>query len=82
MEMIVANPHLAHVDTRLHRPTVMPDACAEEGGRCPRDADQGRGPDCAIHPRAEPSSTAGMWLGLLSLALVAGAAAVVLMVTQ
>lgn len=31
----MANPHLAHIDTRLHRPTVMPESCAEEGGHPP-----------------------------------------------
>lgn len=50
------------VDVRLHRPCVVDDeACAPEGMACCRDLDQGRGPDCAEHPRSSVPDWA-VWL--------------------
>jgi hypothetical protein len=76
MEMIVANPHLAHVDTRLHRPTVMPDeASAPEGGYIhPHDWRSHRG-RVGQPPASDAEKVAGVLLAV-SIGLV-GACALV-----
>lgn len=63
--------HGAHINTRLHRPSVMPDECADEGHNI--NERQGRGPipkeDLA--PKAERMRVAKFWrVSLVSAAAV------------
>jgi len=61
------------VAQHLHRPCIMDvesEDCAPEGA-CPRDANQGRGPDCPQHPR-KASPWIGPAMGIAVLILVGG----------
>lgn len=73
----MANPHLAHIDTRLHRPTVMPESCAEEGAY-PTGYGWRENQGDYIHDVPKPKKVprvdgdnVGIWLGLWSVLLVA-----------